>query len=115
MTGGSKLPPAPKGTRSAGRRLWSSVAGSFELDEHELALLREIVRTVDNLDALAAAVLSDGAVLDSAMGGRKVHPALIESRQLRLTLARLVAALRLPEGDTDVRPQRRGAPRGTYG
>ncbi|MFC5208610.1 hypothetical protein ACFPM0_18860 [Pseudonocardia sulfidoxydans] len=44
----------------------------------------------------------------------RVHPAVIEARQQRLTLARLVASLRVPD-DGDVRPQRRGAARGFYG
>lgn len=100
--------PAPAGTRAAGRRLWRSVVDAFDLEEHELALLREAVRTVDQLDQLAAVVAEDGPMVDG-----KVHPALTESRQLRPVLARLLASLRVPEDD-DTRPQRRGAARGTY-
>jgi hypothetical protein len=51
--------------------------------------------------------------------GTRTHPAVIEARQQRLTLARLLAALRLPAGDEqDVqpnrRPQRRSGARGVY-
>ena len=92
----------------AGERLWASVADHFDLEEHEQALLREACRTVDQLDALAAVVDADGVVVDG-----KAHPALVESRQLRLALARLLASLRLPDDD-DVRPQRRGSVRGVY-
>lgn len=85
----------------------------FELDEHEMAMLRETVRTVDQLDALAAIVAAEGPMVSSPQGPR-VHPALVESRQLKLALSRLFASLRLPSGSEDGRPQRRGAARGAY-
>ena len=37
------------------------------------------------------------------------HPALTESRQQSITLTRLIASLRLPSDEDDVRPQRRGS------
>ncbi|MDQ3274292.1 MAG: hypothetical protein M3Q39_04480 [Actinomycetota bacterium] len=43
---------------------------------------------------------------------RATHPALVESRQQRLALARLLIALRLPDRE-EQRPQRRGL-RGGY-
>jgi hypothetical protein len=48
------------------------------------------------------------------------HPAVVEARQQRLALARLLAALRLPAGAEDDlaagrRPQRRVGVRGFYG
>ncbi len=114
MAGKSKISAPPKGTGSSGSALWRDVLSKYELEEHETALLREAVRCVDQLDTLAAAVAADGAMVDG-----RVHPALVESRQLRLALARLVAALRLPAGDEDDqaagrRPQRRVGARGVY-
>jgi hypothetical protein len=87
----------------------------YELEEHEMALLREVVRTVDLLDDLAAVVASDGPVLTGPSGTR-VHPAVVESRQLKIALARLQAALRLPSGEEPEsrRPQRRVGVRGVY-
>jgi hypothetical protein len=90
------------------------VLGKYDLEEHELALLREAVRTVDDLDVLAAVVAKEGVTL-----GQRVHPALIEARQLRIALARLLGVLRLPAGDEDDpavgrRPQRRVGARGIY-
>lgn len=107
------IPSAPRGTKAGGRRLWRSVLDAFELDEHELVVLREAVRTVDQLDALAAVVERDGPMSESPQGPR-VHPALVESRQLKLALTRLLASLRLPSGESDGRPQRRGAARAPY-
>ncbi len=109
----------PAGLRGPGRRLWSSVIGDFELDEHERALLLEACRTVDQLDLLDAAVLRDGPVVASPQGER-AHPALVEARAQRITLARLVAVLRLPAGTEDDQAEGRRTPRrvgarGVYG
>ncbi len=110
----NSVPKPPVGLRTGGRRLWVAVMAEFELDEHETCLLLEACRTVDLLDVLATAVEADGALVDSAQGQR-VHPAVVESRQQSICLARLIAALRLPSGDeSDARPQRRVAARGVY-
>jgi hypothetical protein len=109
----------PTGLKAPGKRLWESVTKDYELDEHEQALLLEAARTVDHLDQLDAAVRRDGSVIDSPQG-IKAHPALVEARQQKIALARLIAALRLPagsEGDAAVgrRQPRRVGVRGVYG
>ena len=113
-------PKPPAGTRAGGRRLWTSVVKDYDLEEHELALLTEAVRTVDLLDELDAAVRRDGPLVESPQG-TKAHPAAVEARQQRIALARLLAALRMPTGAEDerpadslTRPQRRSGVRGTY-
>jgi hypothetical protein len=117
---GSVLDP-PEWAAESGRRLWSSILGEYELEEHELALLREMVRTVDLLDGLAEQVRSDGLMVPGPGLTMRVHPAAVEARQARIALARLAAALRLPAGEEeDVqkgarRPQRRAGARGVYG
>ncbi len=110
-------PKAPTGSGPAGAKLWHAVVEEYELEQHELLLLREMVRTVDALDELEARVATDGVMLGSSQGER-AHPALVEARQQRITLARLQAALRLPAGEEeagDRRPQRRMGVRGVYG
>ena len=111
------IPKPPSGTRASGRRLWASIVAVYELEEHELALLREAVRTVDTLDRLAAVVRADGGMIDTPTGV-KVHPGLVEARQLRIALARLLAALRLPDAEVGTesqgRRQRRAGARGVY-
>jgi hypothetical protein len=112
-------PKPPQGTKAPGRRLWASVVDDFELEEHELALLVEAVRTVDLLDLLDARVRAEGALVTTPHGD-KAHPAAVEARQQRIALARLLAALRLPSGDEgdhqgNARPQRRVGARGVYG
>jgi hypothetical protein len=93
------------------------VVNEWLLDAHELVLLREAVRTVDMLDELDAVVRRDGPVVDGQRG-KRAHPALVEARQLKFALARLFAALRLPDGvpgdESRGRRQRRVGARGTY-
>ena len=115
----SDVPKAPPETRAPGRRLWESVTTDYDLDEHEVVLLIEAVRTVDMLDVLDVAVRRDGPLLEGPQGTR-AHPAAVEARQQRIALARLLAALRLPSGDVgdakvSARPQRRSGARGVYG
>jgi hypothetical protein len=112
-------PNPPAGAGKAGTALWRAVLTEYELEEHELLLLREAVRTVDVLDDLTARVAADESVVESPQG-TKAHPALVEARQQRIALARLLAALRLPAGEEseaggDRRPQRRLGVRGVYG
>jgi hypothetical protein len=83
--------------REAGLRLWTSVTDNWELDEHELLLLLQAANTADLLDELTDVLDRDGAIHDTPQGTR-AHPAAVERRQQALTLARLVAALRLPAG-----------------
>jgi hypothetical protein len=118
----TKIPDPPAGTGPSGLALWREVQERYELEEHERALLTEMVRTVDTLDRLAAIVARDGLMVPVLPLGEKIHPALTEARQLRLALARLSASLRLPAGEEGGdqaqhlrRPQRRGGARGTYG
>jgi hypothetical protein len=103
------VPRAPAGAKTAGRALWRAVLTGYELDEHELALLRQACRSADTCDDLQAIVDREGPMV----AGR-AHPALVELRQQKITLARLIVALRVPLGDEDQgRTQYRG-PRGVY-
>jgi hypothetical protein len=106
----------------AGRKLWKAVLDSFELAEHEQTLLRQAVRVADLCEQLQEVVEAEGPMLDDD-GRPRTHPAVIELRQQRIVLARLVVALRVPLGDQEqdgpagagepARLQRRG-PRGFY-
>ena len=114
-----KIPATPKGTGPSGTKLWRDVLSKYELEEHELALLREMLRTVDLLDKLAAITARERLMVKGAWDS-KPHPAITKSRQQKIALARLTAALRLPAGDENDpavgrRPQRRVGVRGVYG
>jgi hypothetical protein len=106
----------PEGLKTSGRRLWSAITRDYELSVHEMSLLLQAARTADVLDELQREIEAGGAIVDSSQGA-KANPALVEARQQRIALARLLAALRIPT-DQDVgsgkgRGQRRGV-RGVY-
>jgi hypothetical protein len=109
-------PKPPNGLNRAGKTIWAAVVADYELEAHELALLAELCRTKDRLDALDRILAAEGELPDG-----RVHPALVEARQMAIAFARLSAALRLPagaEGDQQQnarRPQRRVGARGVYG
>src|SRR4051794_1437037 len=92
----------PRGTGTAGRLLWKSITQAFDLEAHEQALLGQLVRVADRIEALDAIVDAEGVLSEG-----KAHVALVEARLQRLALARLLTALRLPDVN-EQRPQRRG-------
>lgn len=114
-------PPAPDGAGPRGLRLWGDITGEYDLAAHELVGLEEMVRIADTLDELHRIVQDEGLMVSVLPAGRKVNPAAVEARQLRIVFARIAAALRLPSGDVDDqdavpgRPQKRGGARGVYG
>lgn len=81
---------APRGLNAAGRKLWDAATSSYDLEAHELLLLENAARTADLIAGLQARIEVDGPV--SAEG--KTHSAVLEIRQQRITLARLLVALR---------------------
>jgi hypothetical protein len=90
----------PHGLRAVGKRLWEAVTGTFDLDPPEAALLEEACRTRDLLTDLRREIARNPAVIDSSQGVR-VHPVIVEARQQRLVLAKLLAGLGLPKGLVD--------------
>lgn len=104
---------APKGTGPAGKALWDSITGTYGLETHELSMLASAVVTADRIADLDAVVSAEGVMLNDPKRGPIAHPALVEARQQRLVLARVIGTLRLPDQD-DHLPRRRGV-RGTYG
>lgn len=93
------VPTAPRGTQAAGRRLWRAVLSGFELEEHELVLLRQAVAVADVCEELQRVVDAEGPLLAGQDGAPRSHPALVELRAQRILLARLVVALRVPLGE----------------
>lgn len=96
------------GTR--GSRLWKSLLAQDASLEDEDAPLREVAlsacRTADRVEHLERLA----AVTDPIVEGRTgpmAHPVFAEVRQQEALLARLVAALRLPDEATGKRPQKR--------
>ena len=104
-------PANPFHLGTGGQRLWRQlVAQDASLDD-ELNPMRatavEACRTQDRCDVLAALCGSEDVMIDNGKGQPVAHPAWVEARQQAALLARLIAALRLPDEATGARPQRR--------
>jgi len=69
------------------------VVDRWDLDAHELVLLRQCCRTADLVEKLEAAVAAQEP--SSTVQARHL---VVELRMQRMTLARLMTALRLPSG-----------------
>lgn len=110
MMSASRIANPPKGAGVEGRRLWRAVLKEYELEEHELTLLRQAVRVADMCSDLQEVVDREGPLL----AGR-AHPALVELRAQRILLARLVVALRVPMGEREGAEPQRSQYRGTRG
>lgn len=119
LSSSKRAPRSPGSLKAEGKRLWRDVVGDYDLDEHELALLRAACRTVDRLEDVAVALETSELTANNARGDLVAHPLLVEQRMQGIALARLLASLRLPTGDDAdgelSRPQRRGGARGAYG
>lgn len=100
-------PRVPRGLGAAGKKLWRATTDEFELADHELSVLLEACRTVDNLQQLDEIVSREGVTNTSPQGVR-AHPALVEARQQRVTLAKLWASLKFPADDVPASPSARG-------
>ncbi len=106
--------PAPRGLEERGRRFWKQIMTDLELEAHETLMLEEVCRTIDRLEALHREIRGAPSMIDAE---GKALPALVEARLQSVTLARLIASLRLPDeyrAELLDRGQRRGAARGVY-
>lgn len=107
-----KIPPVPAGTKASGRRLWRDILAVYDLGPHERYLLTEAVQVADTVTRLQEAVRESDLTTTNRHGEIVSRPEIVECRLQRQVLAKLLAALRLPDADSDNRPQRRGGFRG---
>jgi hypothetical protein len=92
---------APSDLKSRGRALWRSVVGKYVMDPAETALLHELCRTADELDALTVAMADQSPVVEGSQGQPRANPLLAEIRQHRKLAETLALALALPvDGET---------------
>jgi hypothetical protein len=96
-------PDPPDGLAERGHAFWCAITGQWELRADELELLREIVRTVDMVETLAAVVAREGPTVMVA-NSLKTHPSMVELRQQRHLLGRMLGQLALVDEDGSVLP-----------
>jgi pyruvate/2-oxoglutarate dehydrogenase complex dihydrolipoamide acyltransferase (E2) component len=90
--------PGPR-LGAAGRALTeavrAAVAEDAELDEREEAILHLAARQMDDLALLEELIAREGVAARGSTKQRIVHPALLEARQARLAISRLLGLIDL--------------------
>lgn len=92
---------APSGLISRAGEFWERIQAEFEPSDAETELLVEVVQTITEIDSLKAALTADGVSVQGSMGQKRVHPAVNEIRQHRMSLARLLKQLDLSEEEPE--------------
>jgi hypothetical protein len=94
---------APTGLRAPGKALWAAVASKYVLTAGELEVLRQAVRTADEVDRLEKAVRAlPDLIITGSTGQPRAHPLLSEVRSHRQLLERLCGSLNLPDDNQAV-------------
>ena len=99
-----QIPRAPAGMGKRARSFWRQTLAVFELTTSEILLLEEICRSLDTIDALREAIEVDGVTVAGSEGQTRAHPGLVEVRQQRVALGRLLSQLALPDEDGTTLP-----------
>lgn len=98
-----KIPPAPAGSCTNGKKLWKSVLGDYELRGDEVEVLRQLVAEITIIESLEKAYGADPRPLVAGShGGTIANPLLSEIRQHRSTALALWKSLKLPELEDSV-------------
>ena len=86
-----KQPAQSPGERMVSEILAEMTEAGVQPDAKEVALLATARQLVDHLDALEQVIAKDGALLTSSTGVVRVHPAVVEHRQIAATVPRVLA------------------------
>ncbi len=97
MSDAHRPPKAPPKLGRAGRALWRSIVDVYALDAREVATLTAACRQADDVAALEAALAGSDLIVPGSKGQPTLNDIVAELRQGRLALARLLAALDLPD------------------
>ncbi len=91
----------PKGLQPRGRSLWTSIVKGlpegWELDERERAILTLAARQADDLAQLEGLIAKHGPRVTGSAGQPVLNPAIMEARQARIAVDRLLGKLALPD------------------
>ena len=86
---------APKHLSRSSAALWRRIQREFDLEPHEIPLLKAFCESVDRAEEARRAVADEGAYYHDFRQQPKPHPALREERDSRLAASRLLRELRL--------------------
>lgn len=102
--------PAPKGLKSAGRKVWKATVEAYELRQDELEVLRAVCAEADLIARMEDELAEAPLTVKGSMGQLVPHPLVTELRQHRATMAALLRGMKLPdEGGEGASNQQREA------
>ena len=91
----------PSHLKSAGKKLWESVATTFDLEEHDLTLLTALAETLDRKNQAERDLRKYGSItFTNRHGELKPHPAIAVVRDCNVLIARLRRELCLSEDES---------------
>lgn len=102
----------PSELSTAGRALWNSIAGKYELRPDEISTLLGAARAADMIAALRKSWVESGRPMltKGSMGQDVIHPLIGELRSQESQKAALLARLKLPDdGGAEVNQNRDAA------
>ncbi|MGG7307552.1 hypothetical protein ACQXVK_10210 [Curtobacterium sp. AB451] len=80
------------------RRQYDAALGDDnEWDEKDLVVLELAARQANDIQALEAVLAAEGPTTLGSAGQTRLHPAIVELRLQRLSLARILAQIPLPD------------------
>jgi P27 family predicted phage terminase small subunit len=88
----------PAHLSAARRDLFARIAAGYELEPHELELLRLACEALDRCEEARAVLAAEGAYTTDRYGSRRAHPAVSVERDSRIAAARLLRELDLGDG-----------------
>ncbi len=94
--------PAPDDLGDRGRLFWQSTVEGVEFRSDEVALLHELCRTLDEVDALREAIREGGLTVVGSKGQPRPNPLLASLHASRALLIRLAQQLALPDEDEEI-------------
>jgi P27 family predicted phage terminase small subunit len=101
VTTGRRSKPAPADLGDDGKVLWRNLTREFEFNSAELAILRQLACTTDELASIKAALRRTGPTVKGSTGQVRANPLLAELRNHRKLADQLILALGLPiDGET---------------
>jgi phage terminase small subunit len=97
---------------SAGKQFRAEIEAAFAVDQASPSarlVLEQLVRLLDELKSIEAAVAEHGTMIPGARGQLRVNPALQAARQHRLAIANLASKLGLSDETPGSRQARKAA------
>jgi len=103
-----KIPKAPNGLQSHGKRFYKKVLSEYVLTEgHDLERLFMACRCLDEISESEKVVTEDGRFIDDRFKQKREHPAAKSIRDNKIIFCRIIRELGLDlEGTQESRPQR---------